>query len=151
MAFLHHEAELLDEGRYEEWLELFADDGRYWIPRTVGQLDPINDISLFYGTRALLEVRIKRLRHPQVHSVAAPLRMSHLIGGVTVAATADGSGAMHVRSRFHVHEYHDGRERHFSGRYLHDLVTVGERLTILMKRVELVNCDALFEPIELPI
>lgn len=31
-AFLYHEAELLDERRYEEWLALLADDIRYWMP-----------------------------------------------------------------------------------------------------------------------
>ena len=30
--FLYHEAELLDERRYEEWLTLFTDDVRYWMP-----------------------------------------------------------------------------------------------------------------------
>jgi 3-phenylpropionate/cinnamic acid dioxygenase small subunit len=30
--FLYHEAELLDERRYEEWLALLADDIRYWMP-----------------------------------------------------------------------------------------------------------------------
>ena len=29
---LYHEAELLDERRYEEWLELLAADFRYWMP-----------------------------------------------------------------------------------------------------------------------
>lgn len=30
--FLYHEADLLDERRYEEWLELLTDDVRYWMP-----------------------------------------------------------------------------------------------------------------------
>src|SRR5919108_1876002 len=30
--FLYREAELLDERRYEEWLELLAEDVRYWMP-----------------------------------------------------------------------------------------------------------------------
>jgi 3-phenylpropionate/cinnamic acid dioxygenase small subunit len=30
--FLYHEAELLDERRYEDWLALIADDIRYWMP-----------------------------------------------------------------------------------------------------------------------
>src|SRR5688572_15075472 len=29
---LYRETDLLDAKRYEEWLALFADDGRYWIP-----------------------------------------------------------------------------------------------------------------------
>ena len=30
--FFYQEAELLDERRYEDWLELLADDVRYWMP-----------------------------------------------------------------------------------------------------------------------
>jgi len=27
-----HEARLLDERRHDEWLALFTEDGRYWVP-----------------------------------------------------------------------------------------------------------------------
>ena len=30
--FLYREAELLDERRYEEWLDLFTEDARYFMP-----------------------------------------------------------------------------------------------------------------------
>ena len=30
--FVIHEARLLDERRFREWMELFADDGTYWVP-----------------------------------------------------------------------------------------------------------------------
>ena len=30
--FLYHEAELLDQRRYEDWLKLIAEDIRYWMP-----------------------------------------------------------------------------------------------------------------------
>ena len=30
--FLYREADLLDERRYEEWLDLFTEDARYWMP-----------------------------------------------------------------------------------------------------------------------
>ena len=30
--FLYREAELLDERRYQDWLELFTEDVRYWMP-----------------------------------------------------------------------------------------------------------------------
>ena len=31
-AFLVHEARLLDDGRFEEWLALFTTDAWYWVP-----------------------------------------------------------------------------------------------------------------------
>jgi 3-phenylpropionate/cinnamic acid dioxygenase small subunit len=30
--FLLHEARLLDEGRFDEWLALFTPDASYWVP-----------------------------------------------------------------------------------------------------------------------
>ena len=30
--FLFHEARLLDERRFDDWLALFAPDGWYWVP-----------------------------------------------------------------------------------------------------------------------
>jgi 3-phenylpropionate/cinnamic acid dioxygenase small subunit len=30
--FVYKEAALLDEEQYQEWLALFAEDGRYWVP-----------------------------------------------------------------------------------------------------------------------
>jgi len=31
-AFLVDEAQLLDEGKFEDWLALFTDDAWYWVP-----------------------------------------------------------------------------------------------------------------------
>jgi len=39
-GFVLYEARLLDQHRFEEWLDLFADDGRYWMPLEWGQTDP---------------------------------------------------------------------------------------------------------------
>ena len=39
--FLYHEAWLLDHGRLEEWLGLFATDATYWIPLQASQSDPL--------------------------------------------------------------------------------------------------------------
>ena len=37
IEFVYAEARLIDEKRFDEWYELFADDGRYWMPLTRGQ------------------------------------------------------------------------------------------------------------------
>ncbi len=39
-AFLVHEARLLDERRFEDWLDLFTDDGWYWVPIEPDQDNP---------------------------------------------------------------------------------------------------------------
>ena len=37
IGFVVHEARLIDQHRFEEWLDLFADDGYYWMPLEWGQ------------------------------------------------------------------------------------------------------------------
>ena len=39
-AFLYREARLADENRYDEWLALWTDDARYWIPSNSYDYDP---------------------------------------------------------------------------------------------------------------
>ena len=46
--FLFHEARLLDERRFDQWLALWDEDGRYWVPRFHGQTNPFEQISLFW-------------------------------------------------------------------------------------------------------
>ncbi len=35
--FVIREARMLDEEKFEEWLDLFTEDGIYWMPLEVGQ------------------------------------------------------------------------------------------------------------------
>ena len=36
--YYYQEAELLDDHRYAEWLDLFADEVRYWMPTRANRL-----------------------------------------------------------------------------------------------------------------
>ena len=44
--FLFHEARLLDEQRWQEWSDLFVEEGEYWVPASPDQADAINHVSL---------------------------------------------------------------------------------------------------------
>jgi hypothetical protein len=52
--FLQHEARLLDEGQFDEWLALFTADGSYWVPSEPDQDNPHETVSLIYDDRRLL-------------------------------------------------------------------------------------------------
>jgi len=53
--FFMHEARLLDDGRFDEWLALFTEDAWYWIPTEPEQQSPFDTVSLVYDDRRLLE------------------------------------------------------------------------------------------------
>src|SRR4051794_31934476 len=49
--FIGRESRLLDERRFDEWLGLWTDEGRYWMPRHHAQAEPFTQISLFWEDR----------------------------------------------------------------------------------------------------
>src|SRR5215471_6992596 len=60
--FVIHEARLIDQHRLDEWLDLFTDDGIYWMPLEWGQTDPKLTTSLMYNDKLLVTIRIERLQ-----------------------------------------------------------------------------------------
>src|SRR5262249_32508513 len=70
--FIVHEARLLDERRFRDWMALFADDGTYWVPAVPNQPSPLDQASLFYDDRDLMKTRVERLEHPRIHVQTPP-------------------------------------------------------------------------------
>ena len=89
--FLCMEADLLDERRYDEWLDLLTDDVSYWVPmrRNVqfGRWDTENtrqgqDMNWFDEGKSTLRLRIKQITSG-VHWVEEPSpRVSRMISNV---------------------------------------------------------------------
>jgi 3-phenylpropionate/cinnamic acid dioxygenase small subunit len=146
--FLLHEARLLDEGKFDEWLALFADDAWYWVPSEPDQADPVETVSLIYDDRRLLETRVRRLASPRMYSQEPRSRTSRIIANVTLEDVERSSCT--VRSKFMMIEYRREQQRIFGGTTLHRLVQAGGRILIAWKRVDLVNCDAPLDGITVP-
>jgi benzoate/toluate 1,2-dioxygenase beta subunit len=148
-AFLVNEARLLDERRFREWMELFTEDGIYWVPSTPDQKSPLEQASLFYDDRELMRTRIDRLEHPLIHVQTPPSRTVHLVTNVTVDAGETGEVA--ILSNVLMVEYRLDRQRIFAGRQQHRMRFENGAWRIAVKRVDLVNCDSAFEAIAVPI
>jgi ethylbenzene dioxygenase beta subunit len=99
---LYEEADLLDNGRYADWLALLAPDLRYWAPvradlaRTDEREGETSRLPLFDETRETLALRIQRLGTGLAWSEIPPSRTRRLVGNVIV--DDDGSGRVRVRS-----------------------------------------------------
>lgn len=148
-TFLIHEARLLDERRFDEWLSLFADDGWYWVPIEPDQDNPHDTVSLIYDDRRLLETRVRRLANPAAHAQRPPSRTSRLIGNVTVEEEP-ADGELIVRSKFQMLEYRRDAQRVFGGTCFHGLRRTGAGFVIRWKRVDLINCDAVLDGLSVP-
>lgn len=139
-AFLTHEAALLDEARYEDWLGLFAADAWYWVPSQPGQRDPFETVSLMYDDRRLLETRVRRLMQGLLHAQNPRSAATRQVTNAAILETPPGAAV--VRSKFAMVEYRRNAQRIFAGSYIHRLVRADGTLKIASKRVNLVNCDA---------
>ena len=149
--FLGHEARLLDERRFRDWMELFAEDGTYWVPAVPDQAGPFDQASLFYDDRDLMRTRVERLEHPRIHVQTPPSRTAHLVGNVIVEEADAAKGEVLVGSTVIMVEYRDDAQRVFAGRQRHRLRREGASFRIVQKRVDLINCDSAFEPMAVPI
>jgi len=150
-AFLFEEARLLDMRRFRDWMELFTEDGTYWVPATADQQSPFDQVSLFYDDRDLMKTRVDRLEHPRIHIQTPPSRTAHLVGNVIVDEADDAKGHFVVSSTVIMVEYRDDQQRIFAGRQIHTLRRNGDGFHIVQKRVNLINCDSAFEAMAVPI
>jgi 3-phenylpropionate/cinnamic acid dioxygenase small subunit len=147
--FVYHEARLLDEKRFDEWYELFTDDGRYWMPLTRDQPDGEAFTSLFYEDRLLLKVRIERLRHPNAFSQQQPSFCQHVLQQPAVEASDAQANHYVTRTPFMYFEAQLDSQLILAGVTHHHLTVVNGALRIRMKKIELVNCDAALPSIQL--
>lgn len=90
--FYYLEAELLDDGRYADWLGLLADDLDYWMPTRTNRLRRQQALSIaargeaaFYDeTKESLQWRIRRFDSGMAWAEDPPSRTRHLVTNVTV-------------------------------------------------------------------
>lgn len=149
--FLIHEARLLDDRCFRDWMALFADDGTYWVPAVPDQKSPFEEASLFYDDRELMKTRVDRLEHPRIHVQTPPSRTAHIVGNVVLEETDQAKGEYVIGSTFIMVEYRDDAQRLFAGRQRHRLRRHGDTFRIVQKRVDLINCDGAFEAMAVPI
>jgi biphenyl 2,3-dioxygenase beta subunit len=107
--FYYDEAALLDAHRYEEWLTLFADDARYFMPvrrtRMQRELDKEftqpGEVAFFDDDKMLLAGRVAKLQTGRSWAEDPPSRTRHLITNVRIVA--DDGHELRVESNFHVY------------------------------------------------
>ena len=138
--FVLHEARLLDSQRYDEWLALFAAEGRYWVPLLgVAQVDTTSCNSIALEDSLLLALRVARLKDPRAHSQHPRSSCQHVLQQPELQQGPD-AGVVRVSTPF---LYVESRQHHpvmLSGTYAHALRPNGSGgWVILEKRVNLLD------------
>lgn len=149
-AFVYMEASLLDDGRYAEWLDLFADGGRYWVPllgARQGETEKHNSIA--DEDRMLLSLRVERLGAGLAHSQQPRSSMQHVLQQPALLQFGEPAGTCTLRTPFVYAESRGDDMVTLYGHYVHTLVREHQALKILLKRVNLVNAGSRLPMIQL--
>lgn len=129
--FYSNEAELLDERRWEEWVDLFAPEAEYTAPIRVTRKSSapniIDELGHFDDTKMSLALRAKRLRTDVAWCEDPPSHTRRLITNIRVRP-GDGDGMLAVHTNFLLY-----RSRGDMGAY--DLI-VGERQDLLRREAD---------------
>ena len=126
--FLYKEARLLDQRKFEEWNDLFAESGMYWIPLEEDQEDPLNHLSLAYENSMMRQVRINRLNHDRAWSQKPRSRTSPIVSAIVVESVCEASNQLIVGSAFTMAEWRSFGLRTFAGLYKHTFQVSDGRL-----------------------
>jgi biphenyl 2,3-dioxygenase beta subunit len=108
--FLYAEAQLLDEWRYREWWDLFAEDLHYWLPvrknrlrrqRAADEIAPRGiEMAHYDDDKASMKLRVDQRTSGSNWAEDPPSRTRHLVTNVRVRLSTEEPGAYEVRSNF---------------------------------------------------
>ena len=142
--FLYCQAELLDTKQWQPWIDLFADDGVYWMPPEPSYKTWDGQPAIFAEDKNLMTVRMKRVLHPDAWSQRPLWETNHVVSNVVVEKVLP-NGDLHVRSRFHMMELRRDDVRHFAGAYRHELKKAKDGYRIKLQRVDMTNAQAAYD------
>ena len=145
--FLYLEASYLDRPNLDAWIDLYTEDGSYWMPAIEDQEDPLNHVSLMYDDRVLMEIRRRNFVHPRAASKDYKVRSSHIISNIRLLAVDDKTGDCTVSSNFHCAVYYRDQQTLYAGTYRHELVRTKDGYRVRHKRVDLINSDRVLSSI----
>jgi 3-phenylpropionate/cinnamic acid dioxygenase small subunit len=142
---IEHEAVLLEEQRWDEWLDLYTSDCIYWVPawRHDGVLtsDPMCELSLiYYSNRAGLEDRVLRIKSGRSPAGCRMARTTHLIANIRLDRDG-GTEGTHFKASWvtHVFSPRTNASDAFFGHVHHKLVRDNDRWRIGCKKIVLQN------------
>ncbi len=151
-GWIEREAALLDDGRFEAWLDLLTDDFTYWMPVAREQTDPREGVSHVHDDHAMISARMHRLANPRVFAAEPPPDTVRLVGSV---AAVEGPVGIVVTSKMIYLEHRDrGRfeadTRTFGARVEHELVREGDGFLMRRKRVDVLGASGSFNALMVP-
>jgi 3-phenylpropionate/cinnamic acid dioxygenase small subunit len=147
--FVTGEARLLDQQRFDDWIDLFTEDSHYWMPLERGQTDPRLVASLMYEDKLLLRIRVDRLKSNRTYSQKPRSYCHHLLQVPHIEQRDQRDNRYVTWTPLHYVETRGDEQMLLAAWATHHLAVIEGAIKIKLKRVDLVNCDAAFGSIQL--
>ena len=143
---LNLEARYLNNADLESWMQLYTEDGIYWMPLDAEQTDPEAHDSIFYEDRTLMAIRRRNFGHKLSLSMQYPVRSSRIISDVHLERHDPDTNITIVNSSFQAVILYK-EQTLYAGTCQHHLVKSEVGYLIKRKRVDLLNADMPLLPI----
>lgn len=155
--FLFREAEILDDRRFHDWLDLLTDDVTYRMPtrinrgrRQTQELSQPNEMAHFDDTKQTLEFRVARLDTSFAWAEQPSSRSRRIIGNVRITES-EVRGELHVKSNVICHVNRNDTDTETWALERHDVLQadgdgwrIAERTIIPDQTVVLANSISIF-------
>jgi len=140
--FIFNELLMLDEFRYRDWLDLFAEDGLFWLPSNLDDYDPAKHTSIIYNDKNQLAMRIKRLEMGRVVQEIRS-RLAHQVSNLLILE--DDGEVITARVVLTIFEVQRSRKSMYPGHCIYKLRRTDEGLKIVLKKQCLIDNDTYYQ------
>lgn len=151
MPFYIHEAWLLDERKFKEWLELFTDDVLYFMPRRKNvprreahrELTQLGDLAILEEDKRYLQMRVARLDTGMAWAEDPPSRTRHMIGNLQASLLENGE--VQARTAFLVYRSHLETDHQLLSGYREDVLRKVDGAWKVAKRTIVLDANVLLD------
>jgi 3-phenylpropionate/cinnamic acid dioxygenase small subunit len=89
-TLIYREAQLLDEGKLDDWLDLYADDATYWLPMDENA-DPLKDSSIMFDNRSRLQMRVEQIMRQSRVAQTPASHMTRMVTNLVIDQPSENS------------------------------------------------------------
>jgi len=134
------ECRLLDERRYDKWMDLFAPELIYWVPMIFGPQNPKFETSIYLDDRRRLGDRVGAILTGALHAQTPPSRTRRMLSNIEQWNVAQDE--IRVRANVVIWEYRKHETRSYPGTQEYEILRQSGKLLIKTKVVRLLNSDS---------
>ncbi|WP_061240781.1 aromatic-ring-hydroxylating dioxygenase subunit beta [Ectopseudomonas composti] len=136
-AFIWQEADMLDHGDFDAWLNLWADKGTYIIPIDPNETDFENTLNYAYDDHHMRKLRVQRLIGGESISTSPRARTVRSLSRFRVLG--EEGAVVTVRCAQNLREFRKDVLKHYTADVTFELKRDGDSFKIQRKLIQLIN------------